>query len=165
MAPPPGINIAPPPWTLRGTAYIFPFWVSAAEACAGLPSVAQHPLEAGSSSSGGADGSTAAGRNTTSATDKPIGGLGTVQIIRYTKSPVGPYDEMIVSPGQWEYDVEDPDTRRRSKRRNLRITRIYVSQKDTCWNGRTSKLFFLSINCQSSYHRGQQHDWFYTRHG
>lgn len=66
-----------------------------------------------------------------------------VQVIRYTESPVGPYDELVLIPGSFEYFVDDGDNFR--KRRNLRITRIYVSQKDTCYNGRKSlsRLRFL----------------------
>lgn len=51
-----------------------------------------------------------------------------LQIIRYTQTPVGPYDEMALLPG----DFAMP----RAKESNMRITRIYVSQKDTCYNGR-----------------------------
>lgn len=65
-----------------------------------------------------------------------------LQFIRYTDSPVGPYDEMIVVPGGFEYERED-EGGRRVKKRNPRITRIYVSQKDTCYNGRKSMFFYL----------------------
>lgn len=62
-----------------------------------------------------------------------------VQIIRYTESPVGPYDELLVCPGSFGYEIE---TEGKSgavmleKKKNARITRIYVSQKQTCKNGR-----------------------------
>jgi hypothetical protein len=55
------------------------------------------------------------------------GGLGMMQIVRYHDSPVGPYDELILVPGYFQV----PGT----KREMVRVTRIYVSQKDTCWNG------------------------------
>lgn len=54
-----------------------------------------------------------------------------VQVIRYSETPVGPYDEMLMIPGKFEYPDEKGGTRA-----NLRITRIYVSQEKTCWNGR-----------------------------
>ena len=57
-----------------------------------------------------------------------------VQLIRYSDSPVGPYDELLVTPGKFEYEVEEGG--KRIKKRNTRITRIYVSQKATCYNGR-----------------------------
>lgn len=64
-----------------------------------------------------------------------------VQIIRYTSSPVGPYDELLVVPGYFEYERDREDGKggvRVEKKKNARITRIYVSQKETCWNGRAS---------------------------
>lgn len=64
-----------------------------------------------------------------------------IQIIRYTESPVGPYDELILSPGFHEYTVEENG--KRIKKKNARITRIYVSQKYTCWNGRKSEISVL----------------------
>lgn len=74
-------------------------------------------------------------RQTLSASDGTfVGGIGMVQIIRYTESPVGPYDELLLVPGFFKYDGPNGETRK-----NVRITRIYVSQKYTCWNGRTSK--------------------------
>ena len=57
-----------------------------------------------------------------------------VQIIRYLDSPAGPYDEMLVTPGKFEYEVEEGG--KKIKKRNTRVTRIYVSQKVTCYNGR-----------------------------
>lgn len=73
---------------------------------------------------------------------KFIGGLANVQVIRYTESPVGPYDELIVVPGKFEYHVdsklEDGNLKQVTKQ-NLRVTRIYVSQEATCWNGRNSE--------------------------
>ncbi|KAL2021371.1 hypothetical protein VTK56DRAFT_7236 [Thermocarpiscus australiensis] len=64
-----------------------------------------------------------------------MGGLSMIQMIRYHETPVGPYDEIILMPGSFEYPVEDKDGKK-AARRALRITRIYVSQKYTCWNSR-----------------------------
>jgi hypothetical protein len=110
------IPSTPPPWTLKGTVYTFLFYVSPSQA-QNLPSIAYSPLESGSSFGAA----------------KAIGGLANVQVIRYSESPVGPYDELLLVPGKFEYEVEQG-----VKRKNLRVTRIYVSQKETCYNGRKS---------------------------
>ncbi|KAF5009504.1 hypothetical protein FDECE_4293 [Fusarium decemcellulare] len=70
-----------------------------------------------------------------SSSSRALGGLSMLQILRYRDSPVGAYDEMILAPGSFEYERED-QSGRRIKRRNPKITRIYVSQRDTCYNGR-----------------------------
>lgn len=49
------------------------------------------------------------------------------QIIRYTDTPVGAYDEFALLPGYFD----SPEGGK-----NTRITAIYVSQNDTCYNGR-----------------------------
>jgi len=62
-----------------------------------------------------------------------------VQVIRYTESPAGPYDELLIVPGKFEYEVEKQkkDGKIKSETKSdLRLTRIYVSQKHTCFNGR-----------------------------
>jgi len=109
------ISSTPAPWTLKGTVYTFLFYVTPSQA-KNLPSIAYSPLEGGSSFGAA----------------KAVGGLGNIQIIRYFESPVGPYDEMVLIPGKFEYEVEQGGP----KRRNFRVTRIYVSQKETCYNGR-----------------------------
>jgi hypothetical protein len=76
------------------------------------------------------------------ANNEPVGGLGMVQVIRYSESPVGPYDELVMIPGNFKDAPDAKSTNRKSgssKRRNLMVTRAYVSQEKTCWNGRTSK--------------------------
>ncbi|KAF4979879.1 hypothetical protein FZEAL_3990, partial [Fusarium zealandicum] len=112
------IASVPPPWTLKGDVYTFAFWTQVRDGV--LPAVAYSPLEAQSdyASSG-----------------TPLGGLGMLQVIRYRDSPVGPYDEMLVAPGSFGYEREDAGARR-VRRKSPRITRIYVSQRDTCYNGR-----------------------------
>lgn len=59
---------------------------------------------------------------------------------------MGPYDELIIGPGKYEYKKpvtggalgEDgrPST---SKEKNMMITRIYVSSKESTFNGRYSR--------------------------
>lgn len=58
------------------------------------------------------------------------GGFGMIQVIRYSESPVGPYDELMIIPG--EYEVPGGEQKGRSK---VRVSRIYVSQMETCFNG------------------------------
>ncbi|KFA49879.1 hypothetical protein S40293_01195 [Stachybotrys chartarum IBT 40293] len=110
----------PPPWQLRGDVYLVAFWMPRSAIAAGLPAHAFSPLEARSDFAAPPGGA------------RPVGGLGMIQVIRYSESPVGPYDELIFVPGAWEWQRggEGP------KRRNPRITRIYVSQPFTCFNGR-----------------------------
>jgi len=71
------------------------------------------------------------------------GGLSMVQLIRYTESPVGPYDELVLVPGYFEYEVETKDKNGKTKlekRKNLQCTKVFVSQNKTCWNGRKSNI-------------------------
>lgn len=117
------IPSAPPPWDLRGDVYFFSFWTSASQA-RNLPPMAYSPLEARS-------------EYASNSSSRPVGGLSMVQILRYRDSPVGPYDELIVVPGSFDWVREDASGRRRTGR-NPKITRIYVSQKHTCYNGRLS---------------------------
>jgi hypothetical protein len=107
------IERVPAPWTLRGDIYGATF-----VPLTGLPTKAYPPLER---------------QYVSEAYGKFIGGIGMIQVIRYTESPVGPYDELLIIPGFFNYDGPN------GPRKNVQITRIYVSQKYTCWNGRTSK--------------------------
>lgn len=105
------IKIAPPPWTCHYTAYVGSFYVSASS---GLPrDLAYDPVEASSA--------------TFAEAGVWKGGLAMIQLLRYTSTPVGPYDEMILLPGS--FDVPG------GYGSHNRITRIYVSQRDTTYNG------------------------------
>ncbi|OBZ73854.1 hypothetical protein A0H81_05844 [Grifola frondosa] len=55
------------------------------------------------------------------------GGIGLVMILRYTDSPIGPYDELVIIPGEFT----NPSGSHR-----YRITRIYVSTLSSVYNGR-----------------------------
>jgi hypothetical protein len=113
------IQPAPAPWTLQGTVYSL-FFVPLSDK---LPVKAYSPLE----------------RAHLSQHDGQFEGkLGTIQIIRYYDSPVGPYDELLITPGFFKYNNTDPYSGTVTERENVRITRIYVSQKYTCWNGRNN---------------------------
>ena len=64
-----------------------------------------------------------------------------VQIVRYTETPVGAYDELVIIPGDFEVPVlsggsgGEGEGGKKKVKKNTRITGIWVSQKDTCWNG------------------------------
>ncbi|KAI1815457.1 hypothetical protein GGS20DRAFT_330314 [Poronia punctata] len=107
------IEPAPAPWTLRGTVY----GITLLPASPKLPVKAYAPLERTSNFTEG----------------EYVGILGMIQIVRYTESPVGPYDELLIIPGYFKYDREGHKTQKR-----VRVSRIYVSQKYTAWNGRTN---------------------------
>ncbi|KAI0187794.1 hypothetical protein F4808DRAFT_468389 [Astrocystis sublimbata] len=111
------IEPVPAPWQLKGTVYIVSFLSKAGQ----LPDHAYSPLERDSPYASPAG------------SGEHRGGIGQFQVIR-TESPVGAYDELIVCPGSFNYETEE-DGRRKTKK-NARISRIYVSQKYTCWNGR-----------------------------
>ncbi|MCJ1417483.1 hypothetical protein MMC32_003827 [Xylographa parallela] len=108
--------LAPPPWTLKATVYMFAFHVPSKQQ---LPAFAYSPLES---------------QSAFSSSSKFCGGLASVQVIRYTESPVGPYDEMLLVPGNFEYEINEGG--KVARKRNLQVSRIYVSQKLTCYNGR-----------------------------
>ncbi|KDQ57432.1 hypothetical protein JAAARDRAFT_193764 [Jaapia argillacea MUCL 33604] len=58
------------------------------------------------------------------------GGMGTIMIVRYTEGPVGPYDELMIVPGEFK---NPPGAK---AKQSLRITRIYVSSLASVVNGR-----------------------------
>lgn len=122
--PPEPIPAVPPPWKLRGDVYFFSFWTSASQA-RNLPSMAYSPLESRS-------------EYASSSFSRPVGGVSMVQILRYRESPVGPYDELLVVPGSFDW-IRDEANGKQKRGRNPKISRIYVSQKHTCYNGRLSK--------------------------
>ena len=113
-------TLCPSPWTLKGDVYILPFLASPSDI---TPELIYDPLEASSPSF---------------ADSKPLGGFAMVQIIRYSESPVGPYDELLLVPGNFEREKEDKKGKPVIKK-NPRVTRIYVSQEETCYNGRASE--------------------------
>jgi hypothetical protein len=112
------------PWlNLPVSTYILPFISS--------PPLLDHayaPLEAASSFA------------SAEASGEFCGGLGIIQIVRYHDSPVGPYDELLVVPGYFR--VPGTKAWTGSEKSIGRVTRIYVSQKNTCWNGEFAGLIF-----------------------
>lgn len=123
----PPIELKSPPWKLKATIYTLPVFHTAKDAQK-LPSdFLFSPLE----------------RQSEFAKGKTLGGIGMLQLIRYWESPVGPYDELLVVPGKYEYEVPVPDKKGGTKivkKSNLRLTRIYVSTKECCYNGRKSMI-------------------------
>lgn len=126
------ITEAPPPWDCKAAVYVF-YFVASKPASGELPEIAYSPLERASPFASPQFG-------------RALGGLSTIQLVRYSRTPVGPYDEMLLVPGKFEYPVDDKGKKRRAERA-LRLTRIYVSQKDTCWNGRKSEPIQLAGPC------------------
>ncbi|KAK7444273.1 hypothetical protein VKT23_015283 [Stygiomarasmius scandens] len=53
--------------------------------------------------------------------------IGLMMLVRYSSSPVGPYDEMVYIPGRWAYENGDS---------GFRITRMYVNTSVSTFNGR-----------------------------
>ncbi|KAI9854001.1 MAG: hypothetical protein M1813_001592 [Trichoglossum hirsutum] len=105
------LTVAPAPWTCKCETYWLLFYASCP-----LPENVYDPLEAAS----------------VEFSDPAVagefrGGLGMIQIVRYSETPVGGYDELLIIPGYFDSP---------GGKKNWRVTRIYVSQRDTCYNGR-----------------------------
>lgn len=117
----------PAPWSLKATVYSFLLYITSSEASklSENKTFLYAPLEA----------------NSGFAEDEFVGGLALVQVLKYSESPVGPYDELLIVPGKFEYpfDITTKYGEETENRKNLKLTRIYVSQEKTCWNGRKSK--------------------------
>jgi hypothetical protein len=108
------VQRAEAPWTLHAESYIL--FLKLSELPAGL----YDPLEEAWSDE----------RN-----GSFTGGLGAIMIIRYTSTPVGPYDEIMLIPGN--FTVPQPsEGPPKIPKKALRIARIYVSQRTTTYNGR-----------------------------
>ncbi|PHH63362.1 hypothetical protein CDD81_6059 [Ophiocordyceps australis] len=129
------LEAIPPPWHVRGDVYCISFW--SGSKTSSLPAHAFSPLEAGSPFAGGVADSNHVPR-----------GLGMIQIIRYHESPVGPYDEMLLVPGSFGWSGAGAAEaagagagKTRRVGRSPRISRMYVSDRRACYNGR------LNWNC------------------
>jgi len=105
---------SPAPWTLKAQSYLLFLRLPS------LPPGAYDPVHACWS----------APKNGTF-----TGGLGAIMIVRYTDTPVGPYDELMLIPGNFSVPGEGLGVGGIPKKA-LRITRIYVSQRTTVYNGR-----------------------------
>ncbi|KAJ3570145.1 hypothetical protein NP233_g4606 [Leucocoprinus birnbaumii] len=103
------IKEVPAPWRLKAKSWMFV--LSGLDTKASFPAGFAAPYEAEVMAEGG----------------EFIGGMGLIQLVSYSESPVGPYDELIYAPGRWKYQNNDTA---------FRITRIYVSTKESTENGR-----------------------------
>jgi hypothetical protein len=111
----PPFAIAPPPWDCKCDSYWLLYYHTGP-----LPDHAYAPLEASSPDCCGPT------------TGEFKGGFANIQIVHYHETPVGPYDEMVLIPGYFEVPPDKDGVKRGS---NIRTTRVYVSQKDTTFNG------------------------------
>ena len=122
---------APPPWKCKCQVYIIPFYTGSNTP---LPaSFAYSPLEA-----------LAPKFSSPAHTGDYRGGLGFAQLLRYTDTPVGPYDELAILPGTFQggsldiggKDMPEPERRKLQSKKHLRITGIWVNSKASLVNGR-----------------------------
>lgn len=117
-SPKTSLPLAPPPWKCKVTAYVLSFYHSASST---LPlDIVYDPLELHAESF-----------SSETETGKYVGGLGFAQIVRYSESPVGTYDELAILPGCFSSVGSDG-----KKTKDSRITGIWVSQEATLMNGR-----------------------------
>lgn len=92
--------VAPPPWKLTGNGYIFTFWFKKAwvKKFGHLLGFQQETF---------------------------LGGLGTVMLVDYHSSDVGPYRELLIVPGKFNLNGK----------KQFSISKIYVSSYESVWNG------------------------------
>lgn len=105
----------PAPWTLKGEMY----WLIA-NLPAPLPANVYNPLEQQAL--------------TEPAANDFQGGLCYMQVVRYSDSPVGPYDELAMVPGVFKV----PGGKLKGKKK-MRVSRIYVSGKETIYDGKSDQ--------------------------
>lgn len=99
-------QIAPPPWELAGDGYVFLFRFSKAFVQEqGFLEDYQH-----------------------SAYQHGLLGLGTVMLVDYKTSDVGPYRELLFVPGKFRFN--------NAPRGTWGISKIYVSSYNSVWNGK-----------------------------
>ena len=94
-------DIAPAPWQLTGTGYVI------ALACS-------------------QDFGAACAADTPALAERARGGLGALMLVDYATSNVGPYRELLLCPGVFDF----------GERRAAAITHIWVSSMDSVVNGR-----------------------------
>ncbi|BGP16154.1 hypothetical protein JCM10213_006088 [Rhodosporidiobolus nylandii] len=112
-----GLSHAIPPWDMTGKGWIFPIYTRFSETPIPLPDGNYATLEKG----GPSDQS-----------GSFHGGVGVVMIVRYDASPVGPYDELLMVPGLFSRKKTGSD----KVDYQFSLTRIYVSQDASTFNGR-----------------------------
>lgn len=110
---------APAPWNCKADTY----WILYNQT-GPLPEDVYAPLEANTPTF-----------SSPSLAGKFHGGNAMLQIVRYKDSPVGSYNELMVLPGLFDVPNNAEGNNRGKKRKTMRITRIYVDQKETTYNG------------------------------
>ena len=131
-APPSGVITAPSPWSLRAKHYLFitsPKPVNSEDPILqGLPPGSYNPSETLHPSA----------LALVNGSPQWKGGRAIVVLARYDDSPVGPYDELIIIFKGFSNPYQ--------KGTSGRVTNIYVSSRQSVWNGRKnwSKLCALA---------------------
>jgi hypothetical protein len=128
-SPPVDISPAPPPWTLKAKLYLFSTIIKPVNSedpvLQGLPPGSYNPAE-------NLHPSALASIN---GAPQWKGGLTCAVLVRYEDSPVGPYDELIF--------VVNGFTNPHGKGSSGRVTNIYVSSRESVWNGRNNWSVFV----------------------
>ncbi|KAH9067739.1 hypothetical protein EDB87DRAFT_1553023 [Lactarius vividus] len=121
-APPPGVIPTPPPWSLRAKLYVFISSLKPVNSedpvLQGLPPGSYNPSETLHPSA----------LALVNGSHQWNGGRAVVVLARYDHSPVGPYDELIMTCKGFSNPYQ--------KGTSGRITNIYVSSPQGAWNGR-----------------------------
>jgi hypothetical protein len=123
---PSGVTPAPSPWSLRAKHYLF--ITSLNSVLQGLPPGSYSPSETLHPSA----------LALVNGSPQWKGGCAIVVLARYEDSPVGPYDELVIAFKGFSNPYQ--------KGTSGRVTNIYVSSRQSVWNGRKnwSKLCALS---------------------
>ena len=129
---PADIPVAPPPWILNAKLYLFVAVLKPENRedpiLQGLPPGSYNPSENVHPSA----------LAPTNGSPQWKGGLTAVVLVRYEESPVGPYDELIFTPDGFANPYE--------KATSGRVTNIYVSSRQSVWNGRKNwSTFFNTV--------------------
>ena len=120
--PPSGVSPAPPPWSLRTKHYVFLASVKPGNredpVLQGLPPGSYNPSETLHPSA----------LALVNGSPQWKGGLACVILAYHDDSPVGPYDELLVCFNGFSNPYQ--------KGTDWRITNIFVSTRESIWNGR-----------------------------
>jgi hypothetical protein len=129
--PPADIPLTPAPWVLNAKLYLFSTILKPANRedpiLQGLPPGSYVPEET-------VHPSALAPIN---GSPQWKGGLTCIVLVRYEHSPVGPYDELIMTSDGFSNPHEKKAT-------SARITNIYVSSRQSVWNGRKNWSTFFN---------------------
>ncbi|BGP48164.1 hypothetical protein JCM10450v2_004036 [Rhodotorula kratochvilovae] len=113
----PALPVAPGPWTLGGEAWIFILNSPFSKKPIPIPDGNYAPLEKDSSGD---------------LSHRFHGGTGLFLVIRYNNTPVGNYDEIMIVPGLFSFNIKGKE----GPQYHWAITRLYVSLDESVANGR-----------------------------